>query len=257
MATRSRSHTPPTTSHSPEEEVQEAGFSPQQDDRCSFNEASSLLPIVEISDDAEGTTANRYPSNFGRLLPSLTHFTPNKQIIPGKRYQPTFDHSGSLVDDSTPHLRRNPPRLARPAHSLNTTRRRQRSHSPLQETALSRLRTPSPLSADEGQQVDSTPTGLNAESTNRRKICDDLPPLSFETEREKRVTFQPINQESLIFEQSSLPALQRNRRVELPQLSTASDNEIESSPRHLKHRKRRAEEEKERDEVRISKEFVN
>ena len=215
MASRSRSHTPPTTSHSPEEEVLEAGFSPQQDDVYGSNEATTLLPLVEIPDDVEGPPPNRYLSNFKRIFPSLSKISPNKQTTLGRRLQPLSDQSEGLVDDSTPHLRRNPSRLARPARSLDTTQRRRRSHSPHQKTTLTRLRTPSPLSADEEQQVDPTPTVVNTQSTSRRRIGDDLPPLSFETEREKRVTFQPINPKSLIFEQLPLPTSQPNRRVVL------------------------------------------
>ena len=91
MTSRSRSHTPPTTSHSPEEEVQEAGFATQQDDSGGLAGSTSLLPIVEISDDTERTMPNRFSSDPERILPSLSTITPSIQTLLGKRYQPSLD----------------------------------------------------------------------------------------------------------------------------------------------------------------------
>ena len=256
MTSRSRSHTPPTTSHSPEEEVQEAGFATQQDDSGGLAGSTSLLPIVEISDDTERTMPNRFSNDPERILPSLSTITPSIQTLLGKRYQPSLDRGRSLLRDNTQLLRRNPPRLARPTQSLDTAQRRRRSQSPNQEMSLTQLRTPSPLSADEEQQYDATPTSIITEPTSE-KTSEDLPPLSFETEKEKRVTFQPLNHNSLIFEQSPPPSLQPNRRLGIPLSTPKASNGLDMSSRHYSHRRQRAEEAKDTDGVRISKDFMN
>ena len=258
MATRSRSHTPPTASHSPEEEAQEAGFATPQDDVQGFANPTSLLPIVEISDETERTTQNRFSSNTDPNIPSLSDITPSIQAMLGRRYRPSFDQQRRLMHNNSQSLRRNPPRLARPTQSLDTAQRRRRSQSPSQETTPTRLRTPSPLSADEEQQLDMTPTTANIDIMDRRRDYEDLPPLSFETEREKRVTFQPMNHSSLIFEQSAPPpTCQASHRADSPHSRTSISRLSEGSSSSGGHRRPRRNEKNNGGSVQISNDFVN
>ena len=133
MASRSSSITPPTTPRLMEGEPEEA-VSPRQHSELDFSgEESSLLPVVDLSDDNDRSTPNTYSTNDGQISSSLPKVAPSFQTILGRRYLSPPQQTSSFLQKTIQPPRRNPVRLARPAPSLEVLQRRRRSKSPSQE----------------------------------------------------------------------------------------------------------------------------
>ena len=136
MAPQSEPNTAPHTPVLMEGEPSESRTLQQQDDRDVLEERTSLLPVVDLSDDPDNITQSRQSCYHEQILPSLSKTFPNL-TTPSKDTQP---------------LRRNPHRLARSASSIGIPQRSQGNLVPIQETMKNRDRSPSPLLANEGQQ---------------------------------------------------------------------------------------------------------
>ena len=233
MASRSRSNTPHATPISMEGEPTETDITEQHDDFDVSDRTTSLLPVVDLSNDFDRTTHNKHSSYQGQIASSLSKTAPSIQSVLGKRYLPSNHQSQSLLQTNPQSLRRNPVRLARPTFSTEISQRRRRSTSSNQESMSNKHRSLSPASAD-----------------------DDLPPLSFEKEREKRVVFPSVNHDSLIFERSPSPLHRSSHRVEFPSTSSGVNRRSEALPRSRGYETQRKEEAERGDNMQISKDFM-
>ena len=230
-----------------EEGLRESSTPQQQDDLDVSRGTTSLLPVVDLSDDPERRTQLRYSSYHGRILSSLSRTAPNL-TAPHKNTQP---------------LRRNPNRLARPASSIGIPQTRRRSTSPIQESTINQERSPSPISEDEENNQRSTSPILGIRSSRIEQAEQELPSPSpereffFNQEKERKVAFHPTDYRSNNYEDppSSLP--QRKPREELSPSRTRSEKVSDSFSKRNGYRKQEEGQDAQEDGLRISKDFMS
>ena len=258
MATRSRSSTPPVTPLSTEEEVRTTHTPPPYDDQECLRESTSLLPVVDLSDDLAGPTNNENPSGYGRILSSLSHITPSIQTALGRRYPSSYQPIQRQLQSRIQPPRRNPTRLARPSISLGNPQRRRRSTSPSQEVVRDQFRSLSPVREGEEQQQEIRSAVVEKDSQGKVAQHEELQQNSHEkSSKEKLVSFLPTDHSSIVLEQPPSPPLQPSRRVELPPALTKPSRRRRASPQHSTSRIQTKESKNEGEGIRITKDFMN
>ena len=247
MAPQSESNTAPHTPVLMEGEPSESRTLQQQDDRDALEERTSLLPVVDLSDDPDNITQPRQSRYHEQILPSLSKTFPNL-ITPSKDTQP---------------LRRNPHRLARSASSIGIPQRSKGNILPIQETMKNRDRSPSPFSADEGQQQQSTLPISDIRSISIGEEEKELPSpvpereLFYDKEKERRVTFPPINQTSFISRKSSSSPPQSKHKEESSSTRIRPNKIPDILSRHNRYRMPKEKQDEQRNGMQISKDFMS